>query len=121
MSTFVKHQSPRPKGVKLAIALGAVWLVLLAVMWLAYRNSEGTGGGFLNFIGRFHILIVHLPIGVIFLGTIMEVLCRFPAFSQLKSSLPFVHWIAFIGAIGATLVGYLLMSVEGFAGRAMDM
>lgn len=121
MSTFVKHQNPRPKGVKLALFLGAVWLVLLAVMWFAYRNAEGNGGGFLNFVGRFHILIVHLPIGVIFLGAIMEILSRLTAFSQLRASLPFIHWIAFIGAIGATLAGYLLMSVEGFAGHAMDM
>ncbi len=120
MSTFVKHQSPKPKGLKLALFLGIVWLVLLAAMWFAYRNSEGDGGGIMNFIGRFHILIVHLPIGVIFLGAVMEILSRLTAFSHLRASLPFVHWIAFIGAIGATLVGYLLMSVEGFAGRAMD-
>lgn len=121
MSTFVKHQKPKPKGVKLALFLGVLWLVLLAVMWFAYRNSEGDGGGIMNFIGRFHILIVHLPIGVIFLGAVMDVLSRLAVFSHLRSSLPFVHWIAFIGAIGATLVGYLLMSVEGFAGRAMDL
>lgn len=121
MSTFVKHQSPKPKGVKLAIFLGIIWLVLLAIMWFAYRKSEGDGGGIMNFIGRFHILIVHLPIGVIFLGAIMEILSRLTVFSHLRASIPFIHWIAFIGAIGATLVGYLLMSVEGFAGRAMDM
>ncbi|MEM9016577.1 MAG: c-type cytochrome domain-containing protein [Verrucomicrobiota bacterium] len=88
---------------------------------LGYRNSEGDGGGFLNFVGRFHILIVHLPIGVIFLSAIMEILTRLPALSHLRASVLFVNWIAFLGAILATLVGYLLMSVEGFAGRAMDL
>lgn len=119
MSTFVKHESPSSKGGKLAIFLGIVWLVLLAVMWFAYRNDDGDGGGFLNFIGRFHIIVVHLPIGVIFLGAAMELLARFTAFQHLRLSIPFVHWIAFLGAIAATLVGYLLMSVEGFEGRAM--
>ncbi|MDF1825509.1 MAG: hypothetical protein P1U68_12755 [Verrucomicrobiales bacterium] len=121
MSTFVKHQRPRPQGIRLALALGVIWLVLLAIMWFAYRNSEGDGGGIMNFIGRFHILIVHLPIGVIFLAVAMDVLSKLTAFSHLARSLPFVLWIAFLGSIGATLVGYLLMSVEGFAGHAMDM
>ena len=121
MSTFVKHQNSKPKGVKLALFLGVGWLVLLAVMWFAYRNSEGNGGGIMNFIGRFHILIVHLPIGVIFLAVAMDVLSKLAAFSYLARSMPFVLWVAFLGSIGATLVGYLLMSVEGFAGRAMDM
>lgn len=121
MSTFVKHQNPKPKGIKLALAIGVIWLGLLAVMWFAYRNSEGDGGGIMNFIGRFHILIVHLPIGVIFLAVAMDVLSKLAAFSHLTRSLPFVLWIAFLGSIGATLIGYLLMSVEGFAGHAMDM
>ncbi|MDF1852562.1 MAG: hypothetical protein P1U85_17115, partial [Verrucomicrobiales bacterium] len=121
MSTFVKHERPATKGGKLAIFLGIVWLALLALMWFSYRNDEGEGGGFLHFIARFHIIIVHLPIGVIFLGAAMEFLARFTAFQHLRLSIPFVHWIAFLGAIAATLVGYLLMSVEGFEGRAMDL
>lgn len=121
MSTFVKRGIPREKGLKLALILGAVWAVVLAVIWFAYRNQDGDGGGFLNFIGRFHVLIVHVPIGVIFLGFGMDLLSRLTAFAHLRKSLPFVLWISFLSAIAATVVGYLLMSVEGFGGRAMDM
>ncbi len=121
MSTFVKHERPKSKGSALALFLGVGWLALLAVIWFTYRGDEDQSGGFLNFIARFHIIIVHLPIGVIFLGAAMEVLSRFTALQHLRASLPFVHWVAFLGAIGATLVGYLLMSVEGFEGRAMDL
>lgn len=121
MSTFVKHEAPKSKGSKWALFLGILWLALIGVIWFAYRNSEGDGGGILNFIGRFHVLIVHVPIGVIFLAFGMDLLSRLTAFSQLRGSLPFVLWISFLSACGATIVGYLLMSVEGFAGRAMDL
>lgn len=121
MSTFVKHQAPTPGGVKIALFIGIVWAAVLGVIWFAYRNNEGQAGGFFHFVARFHILIVHLPIGVIFLAVLMEFLSYFTAFSYLKHSMPFVLWLAFLGAVGATVVGFLLMSVEGFAGRALDL
>lgn len=121
MSTFVKHEAKPVKQVKLAWIIGAVWAVLLAVIWISYRNSDGTGGGFFNFIGRFHILIVHFPIGIIFLGLIMHVLAGLSAFSHLRNAVPLVCWLGFLMSVKATVVGYLLMSVEDFGGRAMDM
>lgn len=122
MSTFVKHEAPKgKKGTGIAIFLGVLWIAVIGAFWYAYRNAEGDGGGIVNFIGRFHVLIVHVPIGVIFLGFGMDILSRLKKFGHLKDSLPFIHWISFLSACGATIVGYMLMSVEGFAGRAMDM
>lgn len=121
MSTFVKHQPPSHGGVKLPLGLGILWAVVLGVIWFAYRNSEGETGGFFHFLARFHILIVHFPIGVIFLAALMEFLSHFTAFSYLRSTVPFVLWLSFLGAILATMAGYLLMNVEGFSGRALDL
>ena len=121
MSTFVKHEAPKRKGVGIAMVLGILWLAVISVIWFAYRNAETEGGGIVNFIGRFHVLIVHVPIGVIFLAFGMDVLSRMKKFAHLKDSLPFILWISFLSACGATIVGYMLMSVEGFAGRAMDL
>jgi len=121
MSTFVKHQAPAHGGVKIALGLGILWAVVLGVIWFAYRNAEGEVGGFFHFVARFHILIVHFPIGVIFLAGLMEFLSYFTAFSYLRNTMPFVLWLSFLGAIMATVAGYLLMSVEGFAGRALDL
>ncbi|MAS94174.1 MAG: hypothetical protein CMO55_13340 [Verrucomicrobiales bacterium] len=121
MSTFVKHEKPGKRGTLLALFLGALWAVFLGVTWYAYRNSEGDGGGFLNFIGRFHVLFVHFPIGIIFLALIMEFLSYFTAFSHLRKSIPFVLWLGFLTSIAATVMGYLLMQVEGFAGKAVDL
>ena len=121
MSTFVKHEAPKRKGVGIAGVMGLLWLAVICVIWYAYRNAESEGGGIVNFIGRFHVLIVHVPIGVIFLAFGMDILSRLKKFAHLKDSLPFILWISFLSACGATVVGYLLMSVEGFAGRAMDL
>jgi hypothetical protein len=121
MSTFVKHQAPSHGGVKIAVGLGILWAVVLGVIWFAYRNVEGEVGGFFHFVARFHILIVHFPIGVIFLAALMEVLSYFTVFSYLRATVPFTLWLSFFGAIMATVAGYLLMSVEGFAGRALDL
>ena len=121
MSKFVKHEAKSSKGVKLALFLGILWAILLGVIWIAYRNSDGTEGGFMNFIGRFHVLIVHFPIGVIFLAFIMHVLTYLTAFAHLQKSIPFVLWIGFLTSIKATVIGFLLMKVEDFGGHAMDM
>lgn len=120
MSSFVKHQAPAKPQVKFAILIGIVWAGLLAAIWFAYRGGAEPGG-FLHFIARFHVLIVHLPIGLIFLALIMEFLGYFTAFSHLRASLPFVLWLSFLSGVGATVVGYLLMTLEDFSGRAMDL
>lgn len=120
MSSFVKHQAPVKSSVTLALLLGIVWAVLLGGIWFAYRGGAEQGG-FLHFIARFHVLIVHLPIGLIFLAVAMEFLGYFTAFAHLRSSIPFVLWLSFLGSIGSTVVGYLLMTLEDYSGRAMDL
>jgi hypothetical protein len=120
MSSFVKHQAPAKTSVKLAVLIGIVWAALLAGIWFAYRGGAEQGG-FLHFIARFHVLVVHLPIGLIFLVAVMEALGYFTAFSHLRASIPFVLWLSFLSGVGATVIGYLLMTLEDYSGRAMDL
>ncbi|MEX2580067.1 MAG: c-type cytochrome domain-containing protein [Verrucomicrobiales bacterium] len=119
MSTFIKRESPRPTGVKFAWICGLIWALLVAAIWIAYRNADGEGGGLLNFVARFHVVLVHFPIGIVMLALIMEGLSYFTAFSHLRNSIPFTLWLALFGTIGATVLGYLLMRVEDYGGRAM--
>src|SRR5690606_25030158 len=100
--------------------IGAVWAAVLGAIWFAYRGGAEPGG-FLHFVARFHVLVVHLPIGLVFLAVAMEFLGHFTAFSHLHRSLPFVLWLSFLGAVGATLIGYLLMTLEDYSGRAMSL
>lgn len=121
MTTFVKHEARRPSGAKFAWFCGIIWAALIALMWWAYRDSDGTGGGFLNFVARFHVVVVHFPIGIIVIAFVMEVLSHFTAFAHLSKSIGFMLWLGLFSSIGATVMGYLLMSVEDEAGRAMDL
>lgn len=63
---------------------------------------------FMIFVGRFHPLIVHLPIGFLLLAAIAELATRQPKFHPIK---PFLTYLWGLGAISATLAvlfGYLL-------------
>ena len=128
--TFVKHEAPNPKGVKTALFLGVLWAAVIALLWFGFRNSEVEAswknhellaeGGLLNFFGRFHVLLVHFPVGVLFLAAAMEFFGRFKKQDQIRGAIPFVLWIAFLSGIVATVPGYLLMGAEDTTGIAME-
>lgn len=63
---------------------------------------------FMIFVGRFHPLVVHLPIGFLIFAGITQLATRTPKFHPLK---PFLKYFWGIGAISAALAvvfGYLL-------------
>lgn len=93
----------------------AAWVLLLLVLWLtlgALENRWELG----IFLGRFHILILHLPIGLLFGVMAMEILRFIPSFqSFVRGSLPML-WLALLGGIGATILGFILMQADQFSG-----
>ncbi len=67
-----------------------------------------------QFLGRFHPLAVHLPIGLIVLVPLLEIAGRFrPA---LREAAGFVLKLAFISCLGALTLGFLLAYGGGDAG-----
>ncbi len=63
---------------------------------------------FMLFAGRFHPLVVHLPIGFLLLAAIAQFATRWPKFHPIK---PFLLYLWGLGALSATLaviLGYLL-------------
>ena len=63
---------------------------------------------FMIFVGRFHPLVVHLPIGFLVLASIAQFATRLPKFHPLK---PFLKYMWGLGAISTALAvvfGYLL-------------
>ncbi|MFK7844776.1 MAG: c-type cytochrome domain-containing protein [Rhodothermales bacterium] len=67
---------------------------------------------FLVFIGRFHPLLVHLPISFLLLGGLLEVLSRMKRYSELRPSVSFVLFLGALSAVFAVIVG-LLLSITG--------
>ncbi|MDN5203692.1 c-type cytochrome domain-containing protein [Fulvivirgaceae bacterium BMA10] len=68
------------------------------------------------FLGRFHPLVVHLPIGFLLLAVIMEFLSRFSKskFKNLDLAISISILLGGIGAIGAAIIGYLLAGSGGY-------
>lgn len=69
---------------------------------------------FVLFLGRFHPLILHLPIGFLTLAFTLEVLSRFKRFSHFKPSVEFVLLVGAVSAALAALLGYFLAQSGGY-------
>jgi uncharacterized membrane protein len=69
---------------------------------------------FIWFVGRFHVLVVHLPLGILSLAVALEILVRFRPFKSLESALAPV-WIAgAVSALAAVALGFMHATEESF-------
>jgi uncharacterized membrane protein len=95
--------------------LAAPILVLLVLLF--FLPPDGTERAtWAQFIGRFHPLVVHLPIALILLVPVMELVGRDQRFPHLRASAPFVLILALISGIIASLLGWCLGRSGGFSG-----
>jgi uncharacterized membrane protein len=60
------------------------------------------------FIGRFHPLVVHLPIGFLLLALLMQWASSYERFAHLRSAVRFSIFWAMFGSLGSALMVYLL-------------
>ncbi len=75
--------------------------------WAASETPEATAS-IAIFIGRFHPLIVHLPIGLVSLLFLLELLSRFQKLAIAPNLLQILLWLSFGSSIASVVVGYLL-------------
>lgn len=68
----------------------------------------------LIFLGRFHSLVVHLPIAFLSLAVLLEILIRWKRFAFFKAFIPFVWLLSACSAIMAVLLGYFLSLGGGY-------
>ena len=59
-------------------------------------------------LGRFHPLIVHLPVGILILAFLMELASRTKRYAAIKVALPFVLQMAVLTALLAFLTGWVM-------------
>ncbi len=89
----------------LAIALGALYVV---------NPLDGEPrSDFLQFVGRFHPVVLHLPIGFILLLAVLEFSSMSKRFESLKAAIPLVLTVSIISILGAVLTGFLLAYSSG--------
>jgi uncharacterized membrane protein len=69
---------------------------------------------FVWFVGRFHVLFVHLPLGILTLAVVLEILSRFRPFKSLESAMA-PAWIAgAITALATVVLGFMHATEESF-------
>lgn len=84
------------------------------------QSVAGGPSDLVLFIGRFHPLLVHLPIGFLLLAFLLECFARLKRFKEagLGNAVSFSLLLGGISAIGAVLTGYLL-SLDGGYGEEL--
>jgi len=71
------------------------------------------------FLGRFHPLVVHLPISFILLALLIEVTSRFKRFADLKPASSFVLLLGFLSSVVAVFAGLLLSLGGDYGGSTL--
>lgn len=61
-----------------------------------------------TFIGRLHPVLVHLPIGILLAGLLMQWLSRKPTYAALVPAIPIVLLAGTFSALASCITGYLL-------------
>ena len=103
--------SRKTRLVWLGLLLACVALLLLPVL---LKLNGKPHADWQQFLGRFHPLVVHLPIGLILLLPLLEIGGRIrPA---LLEAVDFVLWLSVFSCLLAVSLGYLLAYGSGEAG-----
>jgi uncharacterized membrane protein len=71
---------------------------------------------FIYFLGRFHVLVLHLPIGIILAAVALDWIARKARFSGLAAVSPFLWGLAALSAIATAALGYMHFAEGKFSG-----
>ena len=71
---------------------------------------------FIFFLGRFHVLLLHLPIGIIVALSVLEWQSRKDRYRHLEAASPFLWGATAISALVTVLLGYLHFAEGSFTG-----
>jgi uncharacterized membrane protein/mono/diheme cytochrome c family protein len=109
-------ENPVTRAALIAATLTSAGLLFLP--WIVSLNGK-PHADWQQFLGRFHPLAVHLPIGLIILLPILEIGGTIrPA---LREAVAFVQVIAFVACLVALILGYLLAYGSGTAGQTLTL
>lgn len=93
-----------------AAAATGMWWVREAALAPTVEGFQPVESIWAQFVGRFHPLVVHLPIGVIVLAALIEGLRLLSRRAEwLVPAMTLVLWVSAFGCLAAVGVGYLLV------------
>jgi uncharacterized membrane protein len=74
----------------------------------------------IDIVGRFHPLLVHLPIGILLLAIVFEWLSGYERFQLLKSSISTILLMGALSALFSCITGYLLSQSGDYDGSTVS-
>jgi uncharacterized membrane protein len=75
---------------------------------------------FVFFLGRFHVLALHLPIGIVIAAVVLDWVARRPRYAALAQASPFFWGAAAISAVFTAALGYMHFAEGAFTGPSAD-
>ena len=97
--------------------IGLFLVIALALIVLKAPPDGLERGQLSQFLGRFHPLVVHLPIALVLLVAALECAGFFRNGKHLQASASFVLTLAAVTALMAVFLGWLLARSGGYEGR----
>jgi len=73
---------------------------------------------FVFFIGRFHVLVLHLPVGIVIAAVALDWIARRERYAALRQTSSFLWGAAAISAVATAVLGYLHFAEGGFTGTS---
>ncbi|HEY1901992.1 MAG TPA: c-type cytochrome domain-containing protein [Terracidiphilus sp.] len=117
LGAFADHLLPKSKSTRVAwLAALTLSLVLASLPWLIKLDGH-PHADWQQFLGRFHPLAVHLPIGLLVLLPLLEIAGAFRP--PLREAAGFVLALALAGCLFALTLGLLLAYGSGEAGAGV--
>jgi|SRR5579862_4632987 len=99
------------------LGFGMLAPILVVAILVAFLPPDGNERSeWVQFIGRFHPLLVHFPIALFVLVPILEIAGRSARFEYLRLSVDFVLALATLGATTAAILGWCLGRSGGYSG-----
>lgn len=103
------------------IAAGVAIVAVVTLERLLATPSESSPA-LLQFIGRFHPLAVHLPIGVLLFVAFAEALCLVPSLRpKIEPALPYLLPFLLVAAVGSFALGLFLAHGGGYPQRLVRL
>lgn len=104
------------------VLVGVALLVLGPLEVLVYLHPPDgrEHAAWLQFIGRFHSLVVHLPICLIVLVPVLEAMARFKRWQGLRPAAGMLLALATVATVAAVVIGGFLAYSGGYAGRLVE-
>jgi uncharacterized membrane protein/mono/diheme cytochrome c family protein len=72
------------------------------------------------FLGRFHVLALHLPIGILIAAVVLDWVARRPRYAALAGAAPLLWALAAISAVLTAALGYLHFREGAFTGPSAE-